>query len=449
MAASMAGSSEKPVLETLNLSTFSDVDEEDDPADKSAQREATLSCSCALCDETFNIEDKKDHLLAHMIMAHKFVVADVNLIAEFKRYILYWKKRFKEEPLKDFCTTIITNTGATDKAPREEFLMLSDVLPEDKQLREFLQKNKLEEILKVQQREREDTHFSRSCLFCSQHFQGNRAELFNHMVQDHAFNVGQPDNLVFTDEFLDILQGKLQKFLCLYCEKTFRDRPTLKEHMRKKQHRKINPKNKKYDKFYIINYQEMGRSWEAIQSEEDVAADDAAETERETDEEDEWSGWLEEAGSQALCLFCEFSSSIPDRLQAHMVELHDFDLHELKLKLTLNFYQKVKLINFIRRQIHQSICYGCQGTWDSRHHLLEHMHSMRHINSIPDIRVWDQPQYYFPTYENDNLLCQLDDDDSDDRSCSTDDGAPVIAEDIPVKDTILTDEHLRQEILWS
>ena len=38
------------------------------------------------------------------------------------------------------------------------------------------------------------------------------------------------------------------------CEKTFRDKVVLKEHMRKKQHRKINPKNTSYDRFYIINY---------------------------------------------------------------------------------------------------------------------------------------------------------------------------------------------------
>jgi hypothetical protein len=41
---------------------------------------------------------------------------------------------------------------------------------------------------------------------------------------------------------------------CLYCEKTFRDKTVLKEHMRKKQHRKINSKNHIYDKYYVINY---------------------------------------------------------------------------------------------------------------------------------------------------------------------------------------------------
>lgn len=41
---------------------------------------------------------------------------------------------------------------------------------------------------------------------------------------------------------------------CLYCERTFRDRSLLKDHMRKKQHRRINPRNREYDQFYVINY---------------------------------------------------------------------------------------------------------------------------------------------------------------------------------------------------
>ena len=52
---------------------------------------------------------------------------------------------------------------------------------------------------------------------------------------------------------------------CLYCEHTFRDHPTLKDHMRKKQHKKINPQNKVYDRFYVINYLELGKSWEQVQ----------------------------------------------------------------------------------------------------------------------------------------------------------------------------------------
>ena len=42
------------------------------------------------------------------------------------------------------------------------------------------------------------------------------------MAEDHNFNVGQPDNIVFSNEFLDTLQSKLDNSICLYCEKDFK-----------------------------------------------------------------------------------------------------------------------------------------------------------------------------------------------------------------------------------
>lgn len=51
--------------------------------------------------------------------------------------------------------------------------------------------------------------------------------------------------------FLFFISVSLQ---CLYCEKTFRDKTTLKDHMRKKAHRRINGNNSEYDRFYVINY---------------------------------------------------------------------------------------------------------------------------------------------------------------------------------------------------
>ena len=49
--------------------------------------------------------------------------------------------------------------------------------------------------MEIQQAEREDSTFSHRCLFCRDVFTGNRALLFQHMLEDHSFNVGQPDNL--------------------------------------------------------------------------------------------------------------------------------------------------------------------------------------------------------------------------------------------------------------
>ena len=51
---------------------------------------------------------------------------------------------------------------------------------------------------------------------------------------------------------------------CIYCEKLFKDRNVLKEHMRKKLHKRINPDNKEYDQFYTVNYMEMGKNWKVI-----------------------------------------------------------------------------------------------------------------------------------------------------------------------------------------
>lgn len=339
--------------------------------------------------------------------------------------------------------------GDQDKDPSEDYCLLCDVLPEDKTFRQYLQKKKLEEVLQQQQLEREDETFCRMCLFCRTQFTKKRSELLDHMAHDHGFNVGLPNNLVYIDELLEKLHDKLNSLQCLYCERTFRDRPILKEHMRKKQHKKVNPKNKSYDKYYVINYLEMGKNWEAIQQENDrdIVSDDS------TDKEDDWEGWREEAGSQAVCLYCEFSSSNPAKLGAHMQELHDLDLQEIKRTLNLDFYQQVKLINFIRRQVHLCTCIGCQQKFDDKPSLMDHMHQVGHTSLITDIAVWDQPQYFFPTYENDNLLCQLQDDDAEDKM---EDGSmvcchgkvTVIAEDIPdVGQTILSEETVRQDII--
>ncbi len=39
--------------------------------------------------------------------------------------------------------------------------------------------------------------------------------------------------------------------------------------MRKKGHKKINGGNKNYDKFYMINHLELGRSWEEVQQDKE------------------------------------------------------------------------------------------------------------------------------------------------------------------------------------
>ncbi|CAL1530995.1 unnamed protein product [Lymnaea stagnalis] len=436
-------SENKPVLETLTFSASKD-DKSGNPEGSRGEGDMCI-CPCLLCDRSYPAFSKED-ILAHLVLMHKFVIADVNYIANLPAYLKYWKKRFEENPITDFCSKIVTNTGVKDEAPKEEFFLLCDALPEDKDLREHLQRKKLEIILAQQQKEREETKFCRQCLFCKQTFCGNRAVLFDHLLRDHTFHMGQPDNLVFTDELFDLIQSKLDNQLCLFCEKSFKDKASLREHMRKKQHRKINPKNKEYDRFYIINYMEMGKNWESLQSEDNLFELRLFSKIMYENVFSEWAGWDEEAHSKVVCLFCDSSCAVQAELQNHMKDNHGFDLQEVNHKLQLNFYQKVKLINYIRRQIYHKTCYGCQESFSDKDALTSHMvNYSEHIKKVPDATVWDQPQYFFPTYEDDSLLCHLDDDD--DGAAGDAQGVTVIAEDIPVPDTILKDQKLRRDLL--
>ncbi|XP_054582217.1 zinc finger protein 277 isoform X4 [Eptesicus fuscus] len=278
----------------------------------------------------------------------------------------------------------------------------------------------LKGILEQQQRERNDNSFHGICMFCNEEFLGNRSVLLNHMAREHAFNIGLPDNIVNCGEFLSTLQRKLDNLQCLYCERTFRDRSLLKDHMRKKQHRRINPRNREYDQFYVINYLELGKSWEEVQSEDD--------RELLEHQEEDWSDW-EERPVSAVCLFCEKQAETTEQLCAHMEEAHGFDLLKTKAELGLNFYEQVKLVNFIRRQVHQGRCYGCCARFPSRADLGAHLAEANHAALLPDRRTWDQPEYYFPTYENDGLLCTLSDSEGDLSAPGQSRGVTVIGED--------------------
>ncbi|XP_063783353.1 zinc finger protein 277 isoform X2 [Pseudophryne corroboree] len=336
------------------------------------------------------------------------------------RYAIYWKKRFTEQAITDFCSVIKTNSEASEDQ-QENFFLLCDVLPEDRVLREQLQQERLKIILEQQQHERSDTRFQRLCMFCSEEFKGNRSILFNHMNKEHSFNVGLPDNLVYCNELLDTLERKMDNLQCLYCEKKFRDKNTLKDHMRKKQHRKINAQNHEYDQFYIINYLELGKNWEEVQSEDDAEI-------RDTNEQD-WSDW-EEHPVSAVCLFCDKQADTTEKLLCHMKDSHNFDLQKMKTDLGLKFYQQVKLVNYIRRQIYQCRCHGCQEKFPSKTELITHMEGARHLGVLPERSLWDQPQYYFPTYENDSLLCTLSDSEEDVTAQDQGEEIPVIGEDL-------------------
>jgi len=374
---------------------------------------------CLLCKEKFPVvkSDEKSPLLAHLLAQHKIVIADVDKIADFNKYINYWREKFvKMEDITQYCVVINSNTATEDKHPSEKYFLLTDFLPEDDALRKKLNTEKLCRVLDEQRAERCIEDFSKSCLFCKVMFHGNRAELFKHMAVDHSFNVGNSDNIVHAAEFLDLIKSKLDNFTCLFCENEFSDKPTLKDHMRKKGHKRIDPRNKEYDKFYLINYLDPGKNWKELQNEPEYEKEDENEEEEDGMDEKEWEDWTESGEMISLCLFCAQTDDNVEAILNHMKSEHHFDLNTVKVQLGLNFYHQVKIVNYIRKQVHENKCPSCREEFVTKDDLNEHFFTERHYDLPADRSVWDQPGYFFPTFDDDTLLCFLEDDGEEDEN---------------------------------
>lgn len=214
------------------------------------------------------------------------------------------------------------------------------------------------------------------------------------MNSEHHFSVGLADNIVFVAEFLKLLDTKLSTNVCLYCDKVFKDRNVLKEHMRKKLHKRVNPENREYDKFYLVNYLEAGKTWKEIMQQFDEHC-----------QEEDWSDWCEPE-VQAACFFCEHRCGQVAPLSRHMSSVHGFDFDQVRRGN--DFYKQIKIVNYIRRQIHEGKCICCDASCGDKSALAKHMEDSQHFRLPPD-PVWDQAQsvtwhnlnvHMFPDYRD-------------------------------------------------
>ncbi|KAJ8917260.1 hypothetical protein NQ315_002277 [Exocentrus adspersus] len=355
---------------------------------------------CLLCDNIFDLSVSVRSFLMHIFEAHNMVIDSVQDIGQLPKYVSYWRQRFRTKPIEEIIPSLTADcTG-------HKYFLLSELLSEDKELRHKL---KLEHVLQVQETERSDSTFTKPCLFCKLVFVGTRHGYLEHLSTQHNIQLGNPQNLVYVEELVGTIDSKLRDLKCIYCEKTFPDRNILKEHMRKKLHKRINPNSMEYDKYYIVNYLELGKTWKDIEREDDHYAVTRG---VEPNADEEYSDWNEEA-DQITCLFCRSKEENIHVLCLHMEADHGFDFVEQTEGL--DFYQKIKLVNYIRKQMHSNRCVFCDTAFESFARLQEHFVAEEHYKR-PDVKIFDQPEYYFPTYENDAFLYLIDDLDLPDTS---------------------------------
>ncbi|PNF33428.1 hypothetical protein B7P43_G03360 [Cryptotermes secundus] len=369
---------------------------------------------CLFCSDMFKLPEERTYFSTHLFVHHQFEIADMEMIANMSKYCNYWRSRFLAEPPNKICSRMLID--AKGDGTCVNILVLGKFIPEDKKLREDLHNKQMMWVLTQKINEREDKNFSRKCLLCRLQFKGCRADYLSHLSRLHNMQLGQPENLVFIDDLLNCIETRLESLHCLFCNKLFKNQTVLKEHMRKKQHKKINPKDTEFDKFYIINYLEMGKNWRQVKNEPDDDDDDDELSNAENSDRrvsvGNWSDWEEDEDkveNPVVCLFCERSSSF-DEIQSHMNNAHGFDF--TRISVDMDFYHQVKLVNYVRRQVYMGHCPYCDKILPNRRELLEHMSMESHF-IVPQMQLWDQPEYFFPTYENDSFLCHLNDHQDD------------------------------------
>ncbi|KRZ15250.1 Malignant T-cell-amplified sequence 1 [Trichinella zimbabwensis] len=276
-----------------------------------------------------------------------------------------------------------------------------------------------------------------------------RSQLIHHLYLIHRLNLGSPDNMVFVTEYIDILSDMIRRNQCLYCEEYFADNRALMEHMRIMQHREVNPKNILYDKFYVINYLELGKKWLEVLAEdfEDTLAT-FADSDEEAEEES-WNEWEEEDVEDEqtfVCLLCDKSFQEVPLLLQHMLKQHHFHFSEFLENEQMDFYERIKFVNFIRKKCHDFVCFIC-GKDDLRSsdalkkHLSEK--SEEQMKRLPGREKWNKEEYLQPTYENDLLLTVLD------EIGGFVDGPveEVHPEDLPdIYDSILNDPDIKEDL---
>ncbi|CAD5224097.1 unnamed protein product [Bursaphelenchus okinawaensis] len=354
---------------------------------------------CLSCLQFFDLPDFIDKFSDHLLTEHQILIKEMDLIVDPKRYVEHWRQRFAKQSIAEIFPKITPKEGEDYFGKVDYYFQMSETIKEDYQLRQRLAMRRLEEALSCQQRERDDTTLTLPCIFCRYVARGNRSKIIHHLYMIHHLNLGSPDNLVFVNEYIEHLREKMQRNECIFCEKTFPDRNVLMEHMRKRNHREVNPTNNYYDKFYIINYLELGKRWLEVLAED---FEDTMPTFVDSDDEEEeesWHEWQEDNTDEdqlrVVCLFCTNNQADIPSITEHMKDKHAFHIINYIQENKLDFYERAKLVNFLRKKYHNPQNRPISADNEDK-------------AEVPDKTEWAVEDNLVPYFGNDHLVWMLE-----------------------------------------
>lgn len=121
---------------------------------------------------------------------------------------------------------------------------------------------------------------------------------------------------------------------------------------------------------------------------------------------DDWCDWVEDDSQDCVCFFCQYKAKF-DNVKQHMHEFHKFDFNQI-LSLQ-DFYHRIKIVNFIRKRLFTNQCYICDRKYSDPKSIENHLIESEHIFQLPTEDLFDFPEYYFSTIDDDCFLLFLDD----------------------------------------
>ncbi|XVF24506.1 hypothetical protein REPUB_Repub13aG0133900 [Reevesia pubescens] len=164
----------------------------------------------------------------------------------------------------------------------------------------------------------------------------------------------------------------------------------------------------------LIESEETNRLTRENQEEDDDDEEDSREawTEEENEEDDDEN----EEESEFVCLFCDSKYDSCDALFEHCRLTHFFDFNGIRKELGLDFYGSFKLINYVRSQVADNICWCCGVRCQSKQELQSHLHQS--VNTKDVKLLLDDDKYLNPFMQEDSLLYSFGGDEEDEEECN-------------------------------
>ena len=339
---------------------------------------------CIYCDYESN---DALTILKHLMDSHNFCINCISGLAMLPNYLEYW--RIHAPPLieKDFYGK---KRQTIDPENQEEM-----------SIRSALHKIRLERIMIEHEQERTVVHENIPCIFCNKTFTGTWQQYLQWLFDVHSFNPGRPANLVFIPELIEYLRKLISNHQCIHCYQKFPNAQQLRNHMKKKPHGKI-PNEKKFDRYYMVNYLEEGRNWHDIEKEGEVEFHD-----EDLEHAGEGLEFDEPEIDETKCLICDAVLCDPTECVRHMHSCHNFDFQTIRKILGKDFYHLVRFVNYARQMKIDHKCFICGEKIEGDY--IEHIQSHTNITPHDISTILNDDRFLKPVIDGDPLLTILED----------------------------------------